>query len=210
MTRTSKSKLGRRIRFGRPAFAVCSGAVRLAPVFYKGRIVVGSTAPSPSALADQLLQAHPIRVEPGFEGIAGISGGAWPDDANDDDALAYLCFSEGTVDLPLHVHEFSDRFIAAADGFGLFHYMHEGASCNELRSLVVQAGDVIVFKRGLVHTFTAPVADFVLLSYHAPFFAFDDARQFRVTRRLLGNAVVRTQGTVVSIDEAASSTKEAL
>ncbi len=101
-------------------------AAGAAPVFIKGRIVVGSTAPSPAVLADQLLQAHPIRVEPGFEGNAGISGGAWRDDSDGDNALAYLRFSEGTVDLPLHVHEFSDRFIAVADGFGLFHYMPRG------------------------------------------------------------------------------------
>ncbi len=155
-----------------------SDADGVMPVFRKGRIAVGSTAPSPSVLADQLLEAHPIRVEAGFEGNAGISGGAWRDD---DDALVYLCFSEGTVDLPLHVHEFSDRFIAVADGFGLFHYMPRGARCNELRSVVVQAGDVVVLTRGLVHTFTAPVAELVLLSYHAPYFAFEDPRQFTIS-----------------------------
>ena len=132
-----------------------------------------------AVLADQLLQANPIRVEPGFEGNAAISGGAWHDDSDQGDALVYLCFSEGTIDLPLHVHEFSDRFIAVADGFGLFHYMPDGAGCGELRSVVVQAGDVVVLTRGLVHTFTAPVADLVLLSYHAPYFEFEDPRQFR-------------------------------
>lgn len=163
-----------------------SDADGAAPVFIKGRIVVGSAAPSPSVLADQLLQANLIRVERGFEGNAGISGGAWPDDADDDNALVYLCFSEGTVNLPLHVHEFSDRFIAVADGFGLFHYMPAGVSWHELRSVVVQAGDVVVLTRGLVHTFTAPVTDLVLLSYHAPYFEFEDPRQFTIADSLLG------------------------
>ncbi len=162
-------------------------AAGVAPVFVKGRVALGSTTPSPSALADQLLQRHPIRVEPGFEGNAGIAGGVWRDDADDDNALVYLCFSEGTVDLPLHVHELSDRFIAIAAGFGLFHYMPEGASCNELRSVVVQAGDVVVLTRGLVHTFTAPVADLVLLSYHAPYFEFEDPRQFTITEVSIRN-----------------------
>jgi len=151
------------------------------PVFKKGRMDLGSMAPSVSVLADQLLRTHPISVEPGFEGNAGISGGAWHDHADDDVALVYLRFSEGTVDLPLHVHEFSDRFIAVADGFGLFHYMPRGARCNELRSVVVQAGDIVAFTRGLVHTFTAPVAELVLLSYHAPYFEFEDPRQFTIS-----------------------------
>ena len=126
-------------------------------------------------------QAYPIRVEPGFEGNAGISGGAWRDESDDDNALVYLCLSEGTEDLPLHVHEFSDRFIAVADGFGLFHYMPGEGRCSELRSVVVQAGDVVVLTRGLVHTFMGPVADLVLLSYHAPYFEFEDPRQFTIS-----------------------------
>ena len=58
--------------------------------------------------------------------------------------------------------------------------MPGGASCHELRSVVAQAGDVVVLTRGLVHTFTAPVAHLVLLSYHAPYFEFEDPRQFSV------------------------------
>lgn len=157
-----------------------SDADRVAPVFAKGRIMMGSAAPSPSALADQLLQAHPIRVEAGFEGNAGISGGAWRDDASDDNALAYLCFSEGTVNLPLHIHEFSDRFIIVDDGVGLFHYAPSAEQPGELRSVIVQTGDVLAFTSGLLHTFTAPFENLTLLSYHAPFFAFDDTRQFTI------------------------------
>jgi hypothetical protein len=157
------------------------------PIFTKGRIEIGSLAPSPSVMAGELLKVHPIPVEPGFEGNAGISGGAWPnDDGDQDDALVYLRFSEGTVDLPLHVHEFFDRFIAVADGFGLFHYMPGEETCGELRSLVVQAGDVVVFTRGLMHTFTAPIEGLTLLSYHTPFLAFDDARQFTIPARPVG------------------------
>jgi len=40
----------------------------------------------------------------------------------------------------------------------------------------------VLFTRGVVHTFTAPVADLTLLSYHAPFFEFDDTRQFTIPR----------------------------
>lgn len=164
----------------------CSDGNGAAPVFKKGQIVIGPMAPSTTVLADKLLQAHPIPVEPGFEGNAGISGGAWRDDVDDDDALVYLRFSAGAVDLPLHVHEFSDRFIVVADGLGLFHYMPTGTRCNELRSVVVRAGDVVVFTRGLVHTFTAPVAGLAVLSYHAPFFELNDPRQFAIRQVVPG------------------------
>ncbi len=175
----------------------CTDGIGAAPVFKKGRIAVGSMAQSISVLADQLLRAHPTRVEPGFEGNAGISGGAWRNDDDEGDALVYLRFSEGTVDLPLHVHEFSDRFIAVAEGSGLFHYMPAGENCGELRSVVVQAGDVVVFTRGLVHTFTAPIAELVLLSYHAPFLAFGDARQFRIPRDPCDRRFVWSPGQLV-------------
>jgi len=169
-----------------------------APQFRKGRIVLGSMAPSTSILADQLLRAHPIPVEPGFEGNPGISGGAWRNDEDEGNALVYLRFSEGTVDLPLHVHEYSDRFIAVADGFGLFHYMPGGEASGELRSVVVQAGDIVAFTRGLVHTFTAPVSDLVLLSYHAPYFEFEDPRQFTLSKLPLRDKLTWCPAGVVS------------
>jgi hypothetical protein len=52
----------------------------------------------------------------------------------------------------------------------------------------VDAGDAVLFKRGVVHTFTAPLGDLTLLSYHAPFFEFDDARQYAVFSGLEGKA----------------------
>lgn len=52
----------------------------------------------------------------------------------------------------------------------------------ELRSVVVEAGDAVLFTRGVVHTFTAPLNDLMLLSYHSPFFEFDDTRQYTVLR----------------------------
>jgi hypothetical protein len=47
------------------------------------------------------------------------------------------------------------------------------------------AGDAVLFTRGVVHTFTAPLDDLTLLSYHAPFFEFDDTRQFTIPRQTL-------------------------
>jgi hypothetical protein len=63
---------------------------------------------------------------------------------------------------------------------GLFHYLPGAEKVRELRSVVVEAGDAVLFTRGVVHTFAAPLDDLTLLSYHAPFFEFDDTRQFSV------------------------------
>ncbi len=52
----------------------------------------------------------------------------------------------------------------------------------ELRSVVVESGDTVLFTRGVIHTFTALLSDLTLLSYHAPFFEFDDSRQFTILR----------------------------
>jgi len=58
----------------------------------------------------------------------------------------------------------------------------DGATMPELRSVVVAAGDCVLFTRGVVHTFTAPLDDLTLLSYHAPFYAFDDRRQYSIPK----------------------------
>jgi len=71
--------------------------------------------------------------------------------------------------------------LVATSGLGLFHYLPGGLRLRELRSVVVEAGDAVLFTRGIVHTFTAPLGGLTLLSYHAPFFEFDDARQYKVT-----------------------------
>ena len=46
-----------------------------------------------------------------------------------------------------------------------------------------EVGDAVLFSRGVVHTFTAPLGDLTLLSYHAPFFEFDDTRQSTIAER---------------------------
>ena len=94
-------------------------------------------------LGTQLLRTNPVAITPEFEGNAGIKGGAWPSDA-----LVYLRFAAGTVDLPLHVHEYSDRFIVIDAGVGLFHYVPNAHEPNELRSLIVKARDVTNSGRG--------------------------------------------------------------
>lgn len=147
-----------------------------------GHLEEASTWETAKALHDGLLESHPIRVDAGFEGNPGVEGGAWRPSGGGDDGLVHLRFAAGTEDLPLHVHEFSDRLLVVTSGVGLFHYLPDAERVRELRSVVVEAGDAVLFTRGVVHTFTAPLGDLTLLSYHAPFFEFDDTRQFTIPR----------------------------
>jgi len=64
---------------------------------------------SAKALHDGLRESSPIRVEAGFEGNPGVEGGPWRPRDWTDDGLMHLRFAAGTEDVPLHVHEFSDR-----------------------------------------------------------------------------------------------------
>ncbi|MCC6357362.1 MAG: cupin domain-containing protein [Phycisphaerales bacterium] len=142
-----------------------------------------------SATLDSLMNAidleYDIELRSPFEETESIAGGLWsgrdligPDCA---DGLAKLRFSAGTLDLPLHVHEHSDRFIAVLEGEGRFWWSAEpwrrftGA---DIQFTPVRAGDVLVFTRNLLHTFSAPDQDLVLLSYHSPEIPFDDPRQY--------------------------------
>lgn len=99
----------------------------------------------------------------------------------------------GTFDLPLHVHEHSDRFIAVLEGEGRFWWSEEPwreFRGTGIQSAPVRAGDVLVFTRNLLHTFSAPDEDLVLLSYHSPEIPFDDARQME----LRASRLRRTKG----------------
>ena len=91
----------------------------------------------------------------------------------------------GTENLPLHIHEFSDRLLVVTSGMGLFHYLPDSGRSRELRSVVVDTGDAVLFTRRVVHTFTAPLGDLTLLSYHAPFIELNDTRQFKIPSSVL-------------------------
>jgi mannose-6-phosphate isomerase-like protein (cupin superfamily) len=81
----------------------------------------------------------------------------------------------------MHAHECSDRFIVVFSGAGIFHFSDESLSDftgRDVRSAPVSAGEIVCFTCGLVHTFSAPDQELVLLSYHAPLIAFDDPRQY--------------------------------
>lgn len=128
---------------------------------------------------------YPLVLKAPFEQTASIAGAVWSAhellDVGRDDGLAKLHFDVGALDLPMHVHEFSDRFIVVLDGEGFFHVSSETLdefSGRAIRSIPVAAGDALAFTRGLLHTFSAPDRMLVLLSYHAPLVELGDPRQY--------------------------------
>jgi len=120
-------------------------------------------------------------MEPGFEDNPKVAGGLVAEPTWWGDALVRLRFESCTTDLPLHIHEQSDRCIVALEGNGMFHYADEHQDI--IQSHAVALGTMLLFSRGLIHTFTAGSDGLGLLSYHAPFFAFDDRRQWTVPER---------------------------
>ena len=171
-----------------------------------GRLKDVSLWSTPNVLHDGLLESHPIRVDAGFEGNPGVEGGAWRPSDGGDDGLVHLRFAARTEDLPLHVHEFSDRLLVVTSGVGLFHYLPDAEKMRELRSVVVEAGDAVLFTRRVVHTFTAPLGDLTLLSFHAPFFEFDDTRQFSFPKRSRDCRFAWSLGRIASVVDCSATT----
>jgi len=100
------------------------------------------------------------------------------------DAFLVLHFEPHTLDLPLHIHEDSERFIFVIAGRGFFHYspdpLETGASrC--IRHIAVRDRDVVMFRRGTVHTFSTAEHPLTILSYHRPYFSLADERQYTLT-----------------------------
>ena len=129
--------------------------------------------------------AYPIELRSPFEGASSVAGAVWSGaelwNQDRDDGLAKLRFDRGACELPMHAHEYSDRFIVVFSGAGIFHFSGESLSDftgRGVQSAPVTKGDIVCFTSGLVHTFSAPNQELVLLSYHAPLIAFDDPRQY--------------------------------
>lgn len=136
-------------------------------------------------LSRRIDHEYPIELRSPFEETESIAGALWSgrELLGDErcDSLAKLKFARGTLDLPVHAHEFSDRFIAVLRGAGRFWWSEQTLgqfdAC-QIESVAVTAGDVLVFTRNLLHTFSAPREELVLLSYHSPEIPFDDPRQY--------------------------------
>ena len=128
---------------------------------------------------------YTIDLRAPFKGMYSIAGGIWSGSdligERREDGFAELRFAAGTLDLPMHLYEHSDRFIVVLEGEGCLHQSGEtleGFTGCEVSEIRVCPGDVLMFTRGLVHTFSAPDTTLVLLSYHRPLIELDEPRQY--------------------------------
>lgn len=91
-----------------------------------------------------------------------------------------------------------DRLLVVTSGVGLVHYLPDAGKSRELRSVVVEASDAVLFTRRVDHTFTSPLGELTLLSYHAPFIEFEDPRQFTTLRGTQHSRFAWLPGRLVS------------
>ncbi len=128
-----------------------------------------------------LKEEYPLRLESPFEEVSTIAGGIWQAShlCGGDDALLKLCFQPGTMDLPLHSHDHSDRVVFVVEGSGSFEFIPERDGTNTT-STEITSGDLLMFARGMVHSFRTPQVGLQLISYHSPFLDLRDERQYTV------------------------------
>lgn len=128
-----------------------------------------------------LKEDYPLSLKSPFEEVSTIAGGVWRASqlCDGDDALLKLRFEPGTMDLPLHSHDHSDRVIFVVEGGGTFEFVPEQAGA-QVTKIEIASGDLLMFARGTMHSFRTPENGLQLISYHSPFIELDDSRQFRV------------------------------
>ncbi len=141
-----------------------------------------------------------------FEGSDNVAGGVLlPQDAgiaDRDDGFLFLQFDANCRDLPLHTHDHSERLIYVVEGRGFFH-VRDSDSEGTTRHVPVRSRDVLMFRRGTLHTFSTQAEPLHLLSYHAPFIALDDPRQYSLPDEVVYPAeTVCEQDSRVSCDAA--------
>jgi mannose-6-phosphate isomerase-like protein (cupin superfamily) len=150
---------------------------------FAGPAIMPDVGRSLRNLARASMAENPPELHSPFEGVETIAGGVWRPDDLGDDALLLLRFGRGTLNLPLHSHEHSDRLIVVLAGHGRFVWA-EGDPKDEtsfrLQHVSVSTEDFIRFDRGVIHTFSTPEDSLLLLSYHRPYIALEDPRQFTV------------------------------
>ena len=168
----------------RTAQEVASGPC---PAAVLGRIRGTGRGVSFGTLVAELERTHPLSLAYPFEGSDRVGGAYWSAGeilrVKATAAVAKLRWDSRATDLPMHVHDNSDRFIVVLDGRGMFHVSDESAeefSGTRVRSVPAKPRDVFLFTRGTVHTFSTEAEPMTLLSCQLPFVAFDDPGQYRL------------------------------
>lgn len=153
-----------------------------------------------SSLVNQLNADLPLEPEFPFEGSDLVGGAVWPelpykpveaDLFQDDDepmtqAVAKLQWKAHADDLPMHTHLYSDRCIIVNEGRGFFHWTDESLADftgKRVNTIAVRERDVLVFTRGLVHTFSTTEHPMQLLSCHMPYLPLDNPRQYSLPNK---------------------------
>lgn len=164
------------------------GCARLAAV---GRLRGTGRGIHFSDLIARLEAEHPLTLSSPFENSHLVAGAAWDAQriigATHTGALAKLRWAAGANDLPMHVHEHSDRFIIVLEGRGFFHVSDQsvdGFDGQDVRSIPARERDVFIFTRGTVHTFSTLDKPMTLLSCQLPYLAFEDPSQYRLPEHL--------------------------
>ncbi len=160
-----------------------------APLALLSRLRGTGRGVSSSALFDALERDHPLELVAPFEGSPLVSGAVW--NARDilgpghDAAVAQLRWEAGARDLPMHVHDHSERFIIVRSGRGFFHVSDEPCerfTGQSVRSIPARERDVFLFTRGVVHTFSTDREPMVLYSCQLPYLPFDHPEQYRLPK----------------------------
>jgi len=176
--------LARAFELGRTLNARLAAEIRAgrlnAPAFLRGTL-----GPEALDIRDDFQRDYPLELHSPFEGADSVAGAVWLGSDlfgdNRDDAIMKLRFDAGSYELPLHVHERSERVIVVLKGSGLYHFTTqtlESFDGTGVKTIPVTPGMVLVFTRGLLHTFSAPDEALYLLSYHGPFIPLYDPGQY--------------------------------
>lgn len=157
------------------------------PLAVVGRLRGTGRGISLSGLLAELDRQHPIELIAPFEGSDRVSGAVWHGERVTGEScpisVAKLLWASGATDLPMHVHDHSDRFIIVRKGRGYFHVSDETPEAftgRSVRSIPARERDVFMFSRGVVHTFSTEGHSMELLSCQAPFVSFEDPDQYRL------------------------------
>jgi len=104
----------------------------------------------------------------------------------------------------MHTHDHSERLIYVLEGRGIFHVapsVPERATDPVIRQVPVRSRDVLLFRRGTMHTFSTASEPLLLLSYHAPFIPLENERQYSVPpTTVLPGADIQTQRSRATCD----------
>tara|TARA_R110000744_G_scaffold380514_1_gene501612 strand:- start:13263 stop:13931 length:669 start_codon:yes stop_codon:yes gene_type:complete len=139
------------------------------------------------SLIDELDIAHPVTLKFPFENSDRVGGGIWGEEnpPKGMPAIAKLQWLEHADDLPIHVHEHSDRFIVVIGGRGFFHWSDQSVDDfdgSSVHTIAARDRDVFVFRRGLLHTFSTAEHSMTLLSIQSPFIPFDASEQYALPK----------------------------